>query len=97
VKLIRHDTLMKPQQLTLEAVPLTIWLDRKTELQIEYGDRCGDVAKIVAKEWDLTRMDSVQLVALWFAIGVRVKHSLGGSWKRLELKPAPDRRYLRHV
>lgn len=94
MRIIRHDNLMKPEQMTLNVSPLIIWLDRKTELRIGYGDRCGHVARFVAKEWRLDDVEAIRLVTYWFAIGMRVQHSFGATWDKVEIRPDRNRRYL---
>lgn len=94
MKIIHHDKLMKPETMTLGYDPLVIWLDRKTELRIRYGDRCGQVADAVVHIWKIDRAQALKLVTYWFAIGMRVHSHLARPWETIELKVDRNRRYL---
>lgn len=96
MRLIEHKTIVKPNAMTLQTVPLIIWLDKYTELHIMEGDSIREVAVEVGKFWgELSPNDLYQLVAYWFALGARVRRQIDGPWKKAELSPNPRRRYLR--
>lgn len=96
MKLIEHSMIVKPNSMTLEVVPLIVWLDKYTELRIEKGDSVGKVAKQVQKFWaDLSNDDACQLVTFWFALGRRARSGRSGPWTTTELRPDRQRRYLK--
>ncbi len=95
----RHTKSPKPETMTLTANPLTIWLSRQIEVEIQPGDRLGKVAAEVQRYWKhLSEPEVYQLVALWFAMGERRagKRPTNQTWTDAERDISPTRRYL-HV
>lgn len=96
MKLIEHKNIVKPNAMTLQTLPLVVWLDKYTELHIMKGDSVLEIVCVVQKFWmDLANSDALQLVAFWFALGARVRRGTTGPWTKAELSPNPRRRYLR--
>ena len=96
MRLIEHKNIVKPNAMTLQTVPLVVWLDKYTELHIMKGDSIGEVAREVKTFWADLRLEEIhQLVAFWFALGARCRKHLEGPWRKDELDPNPKRRYLR--
>lgn len=97
MQIIKHDRRPKITQVELKADPFSVWLDARTEVRIERGDRLGDIAKVVLRQgWGLEKRSARKLVAYWFALGERLELGRMGEskWKKRELRADPDRRYL---
>lgn len=97
MKIIKHNKRPKIIQVELKADPFTVWLDTRTEMRIERGDRLDDIAKVVLRQgWGLNKGSARKLVAYWFALGERLelRRTSKSKWKKRELRADPDRRYL---
>lgn len=96
MEVIHHERSPKPEQMELQHDPLRIWLSRKLEIVVTKGDRLGDVAEVVQAEGWLSKLESRQLVALWFAIGERRGNfrPTNTTWNAEELDASRTRRYL---
>lgn len=97
MKIIKYDKRPKIIQVELKADPFSVWLDTRTEMRIERGDRLDDIAKVVLRQgWGLKKGSARKLVAYWFALGERLelRKMSKSKWNKRELRADPDRRYL---
>lgn len=95
MKVTRHEGVPRPTSLTLQTVPLIVWLSKTVELSIDKGDTLGDVATHIRVAWKVPRKEACRIAAFWFAIGERQhykKHA--GDFTKRELLAREDRRYL---
>lgn len=95
MKLFTHPTAPKYDRDPFRTAPLSIFLNRTTELRIEPGDRLDRVARAVARLWPAVGQRAGKLTAYYFALGERLAgNGKTGPWTSHELRDAPDRRYL---
>lgn len=94
MNLIEHAKSPKPQTMELQANPLTIWLQRDIELQIEEGDPILLVAQMIEHYWKVDADEAVRIAGFWFAIGERRVRGTTGPWQPYELRTGGGRRYL---
>lgn len=96
MKLKRHERAAQIQEVRLSYNPLVVWLSPRIELIIERGDEIREVAKVVAREWDVPLSTARRMAAYWFALGERAETGEMGEpeWRRDEIQAHPRRRYL---
>lgn len=90
MKIIDHKKAPKPESMTLATNPMTIWLTKTRQLQIEKGDRLEDVTDIVMITWDVNVNRARRIVGFWFALG---EAQSSQEFSRLNLSHASNRRY----
>lgn len=90
MKIIDHKKAPKPDSMTLETNPMTIWLTKTRELKIEKGDRLEDITDVVMKTWDVNVNRARRIVGFWFALG---EAQSSQEFSKLSLSHASNRRY----
>jgi hypothetical protein len=85
----------KPQQMTLDACPMVVWVDRSHRLTILKGAKLRDIVNALTLVLPLDLDTRYQLVAYWFALGERrAWGDPSTGWQKKELRTSPKRRYL---
>jgi hypothetical protein len=97
MKVTNHDDYEESDTVpSFRSRPLRIWLDRKTELEIQPGDKLGEVAKFIAMHLNLKFGKARSLAAFYFALGERGEAKKPpGNWTPVELNQNEERVYLK--